>query len=416
MENISPLFSYGVYICYAATLVLLAWMIWKKRMLDGWWLSLFSLCATIVAVDILLIALQFDPYVIKIRKIYDAEIGARNTPNLHMPIEYSAENTGDLLNIYHIDNKNLATLPENETYSFNYQIDKNGFRNTTALNPADIDILTIGDSFTIASSLPLEKTWSTVLGEKTKRKSYQAAVNQIGPKNYLKILQLFAPKLTPKTEVVIGFFEGNDLHDLYFSAPSHTVKNLALLLQYTKEQLQQKAPQTQKISIPTIQIAGTDWPVLFYKEYVDQLLKTRKEIISSENFEKLEKIFSDIAKTCQAYQLSCHIAYFPTKFHVYYPQIRENFNYGQYFNIILPGGDYTSPPQSNFDENIDNEEDMVHLIVKKAGINFISLTNALRQESNKNIIFWPYDTHINSLGNQIAAETIAEEIHSPLLK
>ncbi len=404
------LFNNIILACYGLTALLALLMTVRKKWRSPLWLSFFSFFATIVFIDLLLILVQYDPYSIKIRKVYDPVLGVINTPNLHTDVNFSAEKSGDLLGIYGIDPSSLPGLPRNESYDFKYQIDANGFRNTKGKDWKQADLLTIGDSFTIASSLPEEKTWSSLLAAKMGIVSwYEASVNQLGPENYLKILQFFAPGLKAGTKVVIGFFEGNDLHDLYFEMPRQNRKNLALLLDYAVSEFSQSKPFLSKVRIPLFNLAGSTWPVLFFQPYVDQLAQNKDSIRENENYAKLNTIFADYTKICGQYRLNCFIVYFPDKFHVYYPLIKGQFDYAGYFKAITGNGT-PAPAPADFDKNLDNEKTLIKTLADENGLQFISVVGDLQKAAGSAIVYWPYDTHLNAYGNEIAAESIKNSL------
>lgn len=89
-----------------------------------------------------------------------------------------------------------------------------GFRNV----PADIwqkprvDIVTVGDSFTIPTPPHLERAWSFRLGRRLGRSVYVAARGSLGPYEYVQLLRHFGLAKRPDL-VVMQIYGGNDLRD-----------------------------------------------------------------------------------------------------------------------------------------------------------------------------------------------------------
>ncbi len=395
---------------YLLTAGIFGWMIFNKKKVDGAWLSVLSVGLTIIVIDLVIMGIGFDPYALKIRKVYDEEMGVKNLPGLAMQVQFDAAKNGDLLDVYGIDPQSLPTLPTQETYDFPYQIDQNGFRNRLGMDLKQVKIVSVGDSYTIASSLPQELAWPALVAKSMSVPGYNAAVNQIGPENYLKILKFLAPKLTPKTTVLIAFFEGNDLGSLSFEVENRTKKNLATFLQYFYEQLMSPKKVRISLSLPEFSIHGQKYPLLFLKPYVDGLLRTSEDIQHDKNLLALEEIFSLMSEVCTQYDLNCTLVYFPEKFHVYYPLLGSQFGYGKYFETLLPGTPVDDLDPQTMEANIGNLETVVRSLAEKSGLKFISLTSALQKEAKDFLLFFPYDTHLNGLGNEISAQEIVKQL------
>lgn len=87
-----------------------------------------------------------------------------------------------------------------------------GFRNPK--KPEAADIVCIGDSMTYGISAPARDSWPAVLGQLRGTSVYNMGVGARGPIEYLHVLRTEAVKLHPKI-VIIGFYFGNDLLDVY---------------------------------------------------------------------------------------------------------------------------------------------------------------------------------------------------------
>ena len=87
--------------------------------------------------------------------------------------------------------------------------DSRGFRNTSALDRADVVLL--GDSLTYGLRVPPDETWGRVLAAETGAVVYNMAIPGWGPRQAAFVLP-DALALKPKT-VLYGFYFGNDIVD-----------------------------------------------------------------------------------------------------------------------------------------------------------------------------------------------------------
>lgn len=94
-------------------------------------------------------------------------------------------------------------------------LDANGFCNPLPDGGYDapkIDIVTIGDSFTVCTAVAPEVTWTSLLSGMLGRSTYNLGRGGIGPYEYIQILKHFGLPKNPDV-VVMNIYEGNDLRD-----------------------------------------------------------------------------------------------------------------------------------------------------------------------------------------------------------
>ena len=89
--------------------------------------------------------------------------------------------------------------------------DENGFRNSIALQLADI--VTLGDSQTYGSGVNSSQTWAQQLADFSNLSVYNMSFPGYGPIHYLLLFDQ-ALSLQPKV-IIATFFSGNDLYDAY---------------------------------------------------------------------------------------------------------------------------------------------------------------------------------------------------------
>jgi hypothetical protein len=135
---------------------------------------------------------------------------------------------------------NTLTVLCNETGQFvSYNSDERGFRNTKGLwQSGHIDIVTIGDSFTLGECAPAGKYFVDLV-----RLQYPATLNLgmsgNGPLMELATLKEYVPPLRPKL-VLWFYFEGNDLLDL------RDERRSPLLMRYLEDRFSQELSHRQR--------------------------------------------------------------------------------------------------------------------------------------------------------------------------
>ena len=95
------------------------------------------------------------------------------------------------------------------------ELDANGFCNPLPDGGYDapkIDIVTIGDSFTVCTAIEPEATWTSHLSDILDRPTYNLGRGGIGTYEYVQILKHFGLPKKPDV-VVMNIYEGNDLRD-----------------------------------------------------------------------------------------------------------------------------------------------------------------------------------------------------------
>ena len=93
-----------------------------------------------------------------------------------------------------------------------------GFRN--ARRPETADIVCIGDSMTYGVIVPASESWPVILAKLSGESVYNMSLGGYGPIQYLYLLQNLAVKLRPRI-VIVGFYFGNDLLDVYLMGRSN---------------------------------------------------------------------------------------------------------------------------------------------------------------------------------------------------
>ena len=87
-----------------------------------------------------------------------------------------------------------------------------GYRNKTV--PTNVDVVAIGDSQTYGISATASNSWPAILQRITGKEVYNLSLGGYGPIEYSYLLESKALTLKPSL-VIVGFYYGNDLHDVY---------------------------------------------------------------------------------------------------------------------------------------------------------------------------------------------------------
>ena len=101
-----------------------------------------------------------------------------------------------------------------EFCNFNYEFNKYGFRksklNCPSINNTPNEIWCFGDSFTMGTGVPSDRTWPAILQEYTNQKVINFGVGGAGPETILRLLKswLVHSKHKPVTVFIYGFFPG----------------------------------------------------------------------------------------------------------------------------------------------------------------------------------------------------------------
>lgn len=102
-------------------------------------------------------------------------------------------------------------LPRNVPQMYDSRYDRNGFRNDSDLESAEIAV--VGDSYVEAVMTPSSQLLTSVLGKLGNRVVANLGVMGYGPQQELGVMKRHAINLHPKT-IVWFFYEGNDLEDI----------------------------------------------------------------------------------------------------------------------------------------------------------------------------------------------------------
>lgn len=137
----------------------------------------------------------------------------RGLPNRRDVITIERDDGGPNLEIFKPFTKIVWPIKDNGTVSV-VVMDENGFCNPpeNSYQLPEIDIITLGDSFTACHAVDPQDTWTSQLGALMGLSVYNLGKIGIGVHEYLQIFKKFGLQKSPQV-VIMNVYEGNDLRD-----------------------------------------------------------------------------------------------------------------------------------------------------------------------------------------------------------
>jgi hypothetical protein len=336
------------------------------------------------------------------------------------------QSDGDL---YHLMRGNIVPLSpdQDQVVAHVHMItDANGFRNSPP-EKATYGIVAIGDSFTRASGVA--SPWPQKLAEHAGSDVLNLADVGLGPQDELKVLQQYGLKKHPNL-VIMAYFEGNDLYD----AAAYEQANPFILPRFARYILGRSIDAWQarrwngahaavapSYRYPiTVTINNKDLEMAFFSSYIAWLSVSREEIESSQNYRLTREIILQMRELSQSADAKFLLVYLPSKVHVYLPYLNDAKILARVFTDIPmieldeAGFLQFTNKTATLELTRQHMDDQVHVLAAFAveqDINYLDLTPYFQKEAGKGAeLYYPFDTHWNQQGHDLAAETINEYI------
>jgi len=286
-----------------------------------------------------------------------------------------------------------------------YRTDENGFRNPLGITKADV--VFVGDSFTEAGSVSEEETFAQQFRSQTNLNVVNLGRGYYGPPQELIVLKRYGFKYEPRL-VIWQIFEGNDLSDAnrFAKWKANPEQHDSLLLRYTKHSiigglLARTMPGFSGSSRMFEDRSGQVGRLFLDYSYVPDepareplgMTETRTAIAEGYNL-------------CQSHGVRLLVIFVPIKVRVMGPYVR--FNDANDRNFYLPDG------KQDGDADFGSE---VAKLCKQLGCPFLDMTGALRRraaEDNRKIYSTAQDSHLDTDGHVVVAQTLAEWIRTNL--
>lgn len=282
-----------------------------------------------------------------------------------------------------------------------YRTDKNGFRNSTDLQRADI--VFIGDSFTESATVAEEDTYARRVAQSTGLSAINLARGAYGPQQELIVLKRYGLGYEPRF-VVWQLFEGNDLLDANNFAQwkknpeldVRPLKNRYLDNSLLKQLLSNtRSPESTGPMVTVLYNNGTSKRAgLRYSYKPDQPLTM--QLGMSETLSAIEAG----RQLCQSRGIRLLVVVVPTMVRVMQPYISfDRFEERrQYFPEKIPG-------DKDFSDTIED-------FCAQTGCGFVNGFDALSEAavSDNRGLYIPSDEHLDIRGHEVMSSVITDWI------
>jgi len=308
--------------------------------------------------------------------------------------------------------------------------DANGFRNSPP-EKATYGIIALGDSFTRASGVA--SPWPQKLAEYTGSDVLNLGEVGFGPQDELKALQQYGLEKQPQW-VIMAYFEGNDLYD----AASYEQATPFILFRFGRYILGQSieawherrsgkasAAVISNYRYPiTLMIERNQLEMVFFSSYISWLSLSREAIAASQNYRLVRETILQMQELSEAAGANFLLVYLPSKSHVYLPYLNDPETTARVFTDVpaielddtgfLQFTNKRATPEL-VRQHIDDQATLLADFAAEQHIRFLDLTSTFQKEAGASVeLYYPFDTHWNQLGHDLAAETINEYIREML--
>jgi hypothetical protein len=310
--------------------------------------------------------------------------------------------------------------------------DAHGFRNAPP-EKATYGMVALGDSFTIGGSAA--SPWPQKLADDTAMDVLNLGGVAFGPQDELKVLQQYGLQKKPQW-VILAYFEGNDLYD----AAAYEQANPFILLRFGKYMLNQgmEAWHTRRQAGPgaaaisnyrypiTITINHKDLEMAFFSYYVSWLTANRDAIEPSQDYRLMTETILQMQELSEAAEAHFLLVLVPSKERVYLPYLHDADLLTRVFTGVptveldrsgfLQFTDVDATPELAR-EHMDDQDRLLADFAAGNQMDFLDLTPVFQEEAGTGAeLYYPFDTHWNQLGQDLAAGLINKYIGEMLLE
>lgn len=351
-------------------------------------------------------------------------------------------------------------LVRHDDYTFPLVTDADGFRNDGP--PSGFEIAALGDSFTDALTLPVERTWPSLLAQRTGARVRNFGTAGFGPGQERRLLEEYVLPHRPRV-VVVAFFAGNDLQDAerfetfartgafpggslgwkfkeviarfddsYVLSLWHALGGLAGgqralpavhadagPVDYSGEDPSAGAVAraTFDRGLYTIPAAGRAVRFAFMPPYLNCLQLSRAELERSPGWAATSRAYREMNRLAAAQGARLAVVFVPSKSQVYLPLVQAAFEPDEVErSVSVSLRDLPHPPKAaRLLEHRLALNGLVRDLCAREGIAFRDLTPDLtaRLASGANVYF-PDDSHWNAAGHETAAAAVAAWVRAGL--
>jgi hypothetical protein len=306
--------------------------------------------------------------------------------------------------------------------------DAYGFRNSLP-EKATYGIVAVGDSYTQGHNVAYP--WPQRLAEYTGIDVLNLGEGDTGPQAQLDALRKYGLKKRPQW-VIMAYFEGNDLHDV----ETYDQANPFILTRFGKYLLvqsiaawrgrRQEGANTTVAPVYrypiTVTINGIDLEMAFVSSYVAWLSTGRDVIESSQNYRIAREAILHARELSEGADARFLLVLLPSKEHVYLPYINAADTLTRVFadvpmierdeaGFLQFTSERATPELTR--QNMDDQARLLADFCAENQMRFLDLTPIFQEEAGTGAeLYYPYDTHWNQRGQDLAAHTIAGYLES----
>jgi lysophospholipase L1-like esterase len=350
-------------------------------------------------------------------------------------------------------------LVRHDDYTFPLVTDADGFRNDAA---SGFEIAALGDSFTDALTLPVERAWPSLVAQHAGARVRNFGTAGFGPGQQRRLLEEYVLPHRPRV-VVVAFFAGNDLQDAerfdtftrtgafpggslgwkfkdviarfddshvlsFFQALGGLAGERRALpavhadagpADYTGEDLG-AAPVVRPSfdrGLYAVPVGGRAVRFAFMPPYLNCLQLPRADLEGSAGWEATRRAYREMSRLAAAQGARLAVVFVPSKEQVYLPLVQTSFAPDEVErSVAVSLRDLPHPPKaSRLLQHRLALNGLVRDFCAREGIAFRDLTPDLtaRLASGTNVYF-PDDSHWNAAGHETAAAAIADWLKSGL--
>ncbi|MFH1550081.1 MAG: SGNH/GDSL hydrolase family protein [Planctomycetota bacterium] len=324
------------------------------------------------------------------------------------------------------------------------ELDSNGFLNAAV--PEKVDMLIVGDSFSVGSYVPEGKHWVPIIRDRQKKTVYNIAMPGWGTwREYLAFEQFGLPK---KPNLVLwAFFEGNDIGDVRdFEEFKKFQKERGLAyIDYIIHKRPYIPPRRFPYGRPVVRLllhfgelcnpspipfdedvkafnpvflsaGGGKKPHAILPGDFSQMSMPQDILSGWSCWQKTETLLMKAIDQTLRNGGRFVLILFPSKDRVYFPLIDEQVDKEKFYRFVLPSlleGQASSPDElfRKIRRNKSNVSNLLEEICRRKSVPFIDTTDVLAEATMRGEFpYHCYDNHFNQKGNELVAKLILDRM------
>ena len=317
--------------------------------------------------------------------------------------------------------------------------DAHGFRNSDDID--DPTIAVIGDSFVQGSTIAFEDAWTTRLAERVGEPVLNLGVSGFSPQQSVAVLERFGLPRRP-SRVLFAFFEGNDVDDTrhyrayrqsrlrwdaFEAAAARAESSSRVLRRYERMRLwalgvfglsfwaapAETAPDPLNPVIGTIR--GRSIETAFHGLLLYRTTLPRSAWEMSHAWQMASQSLARARELCERIGARLTVVLMPSKESIYPALLDGAFSTREFDAFVAAAAPRDAAPRASWHEDhLANREALHHLLLEhleQERYDVIDLWPGFAAAAAEGqVLYWPYDTHLSTRGNALAAEIVANEV------